>query len=180
VGELVRLDVSESTADSFKWELVPDSVDFEVYADGRKAVFSARTPGEYRFIVACAKGGTVDVVSHVVKIIGRPAAPTNNSLAQWIPFWLWDYDLPRKERLALADSFEAISKRADELKTAKDWIEATAKANREILGDSVDNWKPIIDKIGAALLKMAKSGALVTPEQHAAVWKEIAQGLREG
>lgn len=180
VGELVRLDVSESTADSFMWKLVPDSVDFEVYAEGRRAVFSARAPGEYRFIVACAKDGTVDVVHKLITVIGPPPQPIDNSLAQWIPFWLWNYDLPDNERLALADSFHSVAAREAELKTAEDWIKATAESNREALGDSLDAWSPMLDKIGTVLLKMAQDGKLLTPEQHATVWKEIAAGLREG
>jgi hypothetical protein len=80
VGELVRFDVSESIADSFQWIMVPDSVDFETYDSGRKAVFSARSDGDYRFIVACAKDGTVDVVTHVVRVSGPPAQPETESL----------------------------------------------------------------------------------------------------
>lgn len=180
VGELVRLDVTASVADSFEWLIVPPSRDFEVYAEGRKAVFSARAPGEFRIIVACAKAGTVDVITHVVKIIGPPPQPTSNSLAEWVPFWLWQHEYPTDEKLALANSFESVAARVNELKDAEAWINATAKSNREALGDSIDAWAPMLDKIGAALLKMAQEGTLMTPEQHAAVWKEIAEGLRKG
>jgi hypothetical protein len=180
VGELVRFDVSASVADSFEWLLVPPSQDFEVYDAGRRAVFSARVAGEYRFIIACAKNGTVNVITHVVKVLGPPAQPATDSLAEWIPFWLWTYDLPRAEKTALAASFEEVAARIDELKTAEDWIKATAESNRKALGPSIDNWGPMLDKIGAALLKMAQDGRLMTPEQHQKVWLEIADGLRKG
>lgn len=178
VGELVRLDVSESSADSFKWILVPDSVDFLVYDGGARAVFSARMEGEYRFIVACAKDGTVDVVTHVVKVVGPPPMPTTDSLSEWIPFWNWAEMLPKEECDLLAASFEAVAALSHELDTPEKWMEMTAKANRNALGDRLEAWKPMLNKIGAALKKRAESGALTTPEDHEKAWLEIAQGLR--
>jgi hypothetical protein len=179
VGELVRLDVSESTAESFKWLVVPESVtDFLVYDQGKRAVFSARVEGEYRFIVACANEGTVDVLTFVVRIAGPPAMPTTDSLTEWIPFWMWVEDLPREECETLAASFEAIAARSDELETPQEWIQATAEANRMVLGSRIDAWAGMLDKIGAALLNRAELGALSTPEEHAAAWLEVAAGLR--
>ena len=180
VGELVRLDVSESTGDSFRWLLIPDSItDWEVYAEGRKAVFSAREPGEYRFIVACALSDSVDVLTHVIRVVGPPTAPTTDSLTSWIHYWMWSYELPRDQAEALADSFSTLAARND-LIEPQDWIKATAEANREALGSDIDAWVPLLDKIGSALLKKAQDGELMTPEQHAAVWMEIAEGLRRG
>lgn len=179
IGELVRLDVSASNAASFKWLLVPESDDFLTYDAGARAVFSARTAGEYRFIVACgAEDGSVDVVTHVVRVPEPPSKPVSDSLAEWIPYWNWSMDLPQSECLALADSFDDIADKQATLSEPKDWIEATAAANREVLGDRIDAWTPMLDKIGAKLLKMAESGALQTPEEHAKVWREIARGLR--
>jgi len=178
IGELIRLDVSGSAADSFKWLLVPESVDWLVYEEGAKAVFSARAAGEYRFIVACAKEGTVDVVTHIVRILGPPATPEEGNFAQLLPFWMWDTPLPAAECEALAVSFETIAARASELEEPADWIKATAEANRSILGDNLDAWAPILDKIGAELLRKAQTGALMSPEDHSRVWMEIAAGLR--
>jgi hypothetical protein len=177
VGELVRFDVSDSVADSFEWLLVPSSPDFEVYDSGRKAVFSARVQGEYQFIVACAKGGTVDVITHVVVISGPPAMPTTDSLVEWIPFWMWVENLPREEALKVADNFEKIANRTD-LNTPEEWIQATSEANQELLGDRIEAWKPILGKIGKALHKRAEEGKLATPEEHKAAWMEVAEGLR--
>jgi hypothetical protein len=179
IGELVRLDVSESVADSFKWLLVPQSQDWLTYEGGAKAVFSARTAGDYQFIVAVAKGGSVDVVTWVVKVMEPPSEPAvDASLTEWIPFWNWELDLPADECQALAASFDDLADRSATLEEPADWIEATAKANRAILGDRVSAWAPMLDKIGAKLLKMAESGDLSTPDDHARVWREIAEGLR--
>jgi len=179
VGELVRFDVSASVADSFKWLVVPPSQDFEVYAEGRKAVFSARMAGEYVFVVAAAKESTVDVVRHVVIVRGPPPMPQTDALDEWIPFWAFSLNLPSdgaKDRLAA--SFEQIAAR-DDLEEPKEWILATAEANRAALGDDLAIWKPILDKIGEALLKKAQNGALATAEQHKETWLEIARGIRK-
>jgi len=178
VGELVRFDVSASQAASFKWLLVPETPDFEVYAGGTRAVFSARTEGEFVFIIAAAKGDSVDVVRHVVKVIGPPPMPQTDSLSEWIPFWNWAEMLPREQCERLAASFESIIERADELTEPGDWAKATAEANREVLGADLQRWKPMLDKIGAALQKMAENGALTTPEDHIRVWAQVAKGLR--
>jgi hypothetical protein len=179
IGELARLDISESVADSFKWLLVPQTPDFLVYDAGSRAVFSGRTAGEYQFIVACAKGGTVDVVTHVIRVIGPPAQPTTDSLTEWLPFWNWTLNLPADECDRLADSFEGVAAMAFDLDEPGDWIKATAAANRDALGERIDAWKPMLDRIGAVLKKRAESGALMTPEQHRDMWLEIAAGLRE-
>lgn len=178
IGELVRFDASESNADSFKWRLVPDSPDFESYAEGSKAVFSARTPGDYLFILAVAKGGNVDVITHTVTVREPPSRPTSNTLSEWIPYLLWEIGPPAEERQAVAAVFDAVASRAFELPIASDWIRATASMNREALGPSLDKWIPILDKIGEILGELAEQG-MQTPEQHAAVWREIAQLLRK-
>ena len=180
VGELVKLDASQSVADSYKWIILPESDDFLVYDGGARAVFSAREPGEYRFVLAVAKNGTVDVITHVVTVRGPPKPPTTNDLAAWVAFWTRTSRLPREEALALASSFESVASRVDTLKTPKEWIKATAEANREALGKNITRWVPLLDKIGAALKKMAETGLLETPEQHAKVWLKIAEGLRKG
>lgn len=178
IGQLVRFDVSDSSADSFKWILVPLSEDFLVYDSGARAVFSARTAGEYRFIVACAMQGSVDVVTHLIRVVGPPAAPITDNLAEWIPFWVWNQGLPREECEKLAESFEAIAARRDELTTPGDWIKATSESNRATLDMRLDAWKPVLDKIGENLRKRAEIGTLMSPEDHEKVWLEIAQGLR--
>lgn len=178
IGELVRLDVSGSVAAEFKWRLKPDSVDFQVYDAGARAVFSARKAGEYQFIVACAKGDTVDVAVHIVKVLGPPPMPQTDNLTDWIPFWNWNLDLPKTEIESMAASFEEIAARADEFEDVSDFIKATAKASRVTLGDRVEAWKPILDKVGANLREKTESGAMTTPEECRAEWLRVAEGLR--
>jgi hypothetical protein len=178
IGELVRLDVSGSIAATFEWRLRPDSVDFEVYDAGARAVFSARKAGEYQFIVACAKGDTVDVAVHVVKVLAPPPMPQTDALTDWIPYWNWPLDLPREEIERVAVSFEAVAADTEDFDDVGDFIKATAKASRATLGDRVEAWKPLLDKVGANLSEKAESGAMTTPEECREEWLRVAEGLR--
>jgi hypothetical protein len=178
IGELVHLDVSESIAVEFRWLLVPDSVDFLVYDSGKRAVFSGRKAGEYQIIIGCAVDGTLDVMSHTIRVIGPPEIPVDGNFVGLIPYWMWSNPLPSEDCVALADSFESIAAQVEALLTPKDWIEATAKANRTVLGDQIDVWSDMLEKIGKELLGKAQAGELTTPEEHRKVWLEIAEGLR--
>jgi hypothetical protein len=178
IGELAHLDVSESTAVEFRWLLVPDSVDFLVFDSGSRAVFSGREAGEYQIIIGCAVAGTLDVISHTIRVIGPPEVSTQGTFDELIPYWMWNNPLPSEECAALADSFESIAARIEELSTPTAWIEATSQANRIVLGDRIDIWSDILEKIGNELLRKAQVGELTTPEEHRKVWLEIAEGFR--
>jgi hypothetical protein len=178
IGELVRLDVSESIAVEFRWLLVPDSVDFLVFDSGKRAVFSGREAGEYQIIIGCAVAGTLDVMSHTIRVIGPPEMPAQGAFDELIPYWMWSDPRPSEECQALADSFESLAARIEDLPTPTDWIEATAQANRTVLGDQIDVWSDVLEKIGNELLRKAQAGELATPEEHRKVWLEIAEGFR--
>lgn len=178
IGELVHLDVSESIAVEFRWLLVPDSVDFLVFDSGSRAVFSGREAGEYQIIIGCAWGGTLDVVSHTIRVIGPPKVPEEGAFVELIPYWMRAHPLTSKECQALAVSFESIAARIEDLPTSTDWIKATSKANRIVLGDQIDVWSDVLEKIGDELLRKAQAGELTTPEEHQKVWLEIAEGFR--
>jgi hypothetical protein len=178
IGELAHLDVSESIAVEFRWILAPDSVDFLVFDSGSRAVFSGRKAGDYQIIVGCAVAGTLDVVSHTIRVVGPPEVPAESAFDELIPYWMWSHPLPSEECQALAASFESIAARIEELPTPKDWIEATAQANRTVLEGQIDVWSNMLEKIGNELLRKAQAGELTTPEEHRKVWLEIAEGFR--
>jgi hypothetical protein len=180
IGELVRLNVADSNAASFKWLLFPESsrVDLEVYDSGRRATFSARVGGKYQFIIAAAKGDSVDVISYNVTVIGPPKEPTDDSISTWIPYWVATYNLPNEEKLKVAAAFESVAARSYELPDANAWIKATADANNNALGVRVEAWKPFLLKIGEKVRDLALAGEISTPEDHARVWIQIAKALR--
>lgn len=186
IGELIRFDLSESTAQSFKWLRIPETVDFETYGtDNRfdRAVFSARKSGEYLFIVACAYDGTVDIAKHIVIVEGpvAPIMPPNidAGLGQWVAYWCLINDCPKDEAAKLAGSFENIAAQiaAGVLQEADDIVEATAEANREALGNSLQAWLPVLRELQTRMKIQAEQGALTTPDQHRDLWLEIAEGL---
>lgn len=196
VGELIRFDVSSSIAESFKWILVPESVDFEVYDNGKRAVFSARKPGEYMFVVACAFKSTVDVTTHVVTIEGVvPDDPDDPGDPDWptvvdpgddaplqarVSYWCSQAKRPPAEALALADSFESVAAMtvAGVYTTPEEIIQATSAANREALGTKLQQWVPVMRQLQDEFQQMAQDGELVTPEQHAETWREVAAHLQ--
>jgi len=185
VGELVRFDLTESTAESFKWILVPDAADFEVYRDGQRAVFSARKPGRYMFIIGCAYEGTVDVAVHIVTVEGNeppiiPRPDVNASSDKWVAYWCAVNRLPKDEAENLAGSFESVAAQiaADVLQEVDDIIAATSNANKQALGDSLPAWLPVLRELQTTMKTLAGQGKLETPDQHQALWGEIAKGLR--
>jgi hypothetical protein len=191
VGELVRFDVSESVASSFKWLMIPDSVDFEICANGQHAVFSARKPGDYEFIIACGCNDTVDVIRHIITVkrvappgpdeypnISKPNA--NAELDKWVAYWCAVNKRPKDGADRLAGSFESIAAQiaAGVLQTANDIIQASAEANRNALGDSLLDWVPVLRELQTIMRTLAEQGKLSNPSQHQAVWEMIAKGLR--
>jgi len=206
VGELIRLDVSGSVAESFKWLLVPESADFEVYDNGKRAVFSARTPGEYMFVVACAFKDTVDVTTHVVVITDvdpvkpdKPDKPDDpddpdtpdgypviekpmegDPLSAWIPYWCSQSRLPVNEAKQLAGSFESVAAMisAGVYTTPQEIIEATSEASKDALGERLKAWLPVLRPLQDKFQLMAQNGELVTPEQHAETWRLVAKALK--
>jgi len=185
VGELIRLDVTASTAMSFKWLLVPAVIDFQVYDGGKKAVFSARTAGSYMFIVACASDGSVDVATHIIIIEGGPVIipvpgpEPHTGLADRITEWCVNANVNRGEARDLASSFRSIASTiaAGVNTTPEQIVEATGEANRAALGESLDSWMPVLKKIQVELKKEAEAGNLQTASQHQVMWTAIAEGL---
>jgi hypothetical protein len=190
IGELVRFDVSASWAKSFKWVLVPESGDFEVYDGGKRAVFSGRKSGEYMFIVACAYENTVDVIIHTVRVgtpIPKPgdypvvAEPEADALfSEWLPYWCSLTVRTEAETRKLADGFDSVAAKisAGVYTTPEEIIKATGEANRLALGDSLEAWKMVLLSLQNEFKARADAGTLASPEQHADMWREVAAGLR--
>jgi len=199
LGKLVVLDVSESTAVTFKWLVVPETEDFLVIDDGRRAVFSSGVPGEFMFIIAGAAADTVDVKRHVVRVLGiAPPGPVEppdpitpplpgpsvltSELAKQVNGWCGQIQSPTRsaEARQLANGFESVASQIDAgvLTTAYDIIQSTTDANKGALGDRLQVWIPFLRGLQAELEARADDGKLVSPDQHSEAWKEIAKGLR--
>ncbi len=188
VGELVRFDLSQSMAQSIKWIVMPATVDFEVYDKGRCAVFSAREPGDYMFIIAGAYRDTIDVVIHTLVVEGLPLPDiplvkpnVQANIQAWVSYWCAVNKRPKDETERLAVSFETIAVQinAGTLQKAADIVKATAEANRTAVGDSLPEWLPVLQELQTMLKKLVGQGKLSTPDQHKTLWLDIAKGLRD-
>ena len=55
---------------------------------------------------------------------------------------------------------------------------ASTAANREVLQNDIAAWQTWFAKLSQALQNLAAEGKLRSIDDHAKVWREIAQGLR--
>ena len=178
IGQLVRFDLSNSLADSYKWLIITKTPDFETYDNGSKAVVSFREPGEYRFVVAVAKGGTVDVFTHLVIVRAPPSEPVNGTLADYIPYWLYDSGLPTVEAQMLAASFERTANAITADMSPEQIIKYMADSNRAAMGAALTDWVPLLQKITVVCDRLTTNGDLMTVPQYKSVFLDIAKGLR--
>ena len=105
--------------------------------------------------------------------------PMTDAWDEWTPFWAFNMNSPSEGARQLADSFESVARLETLPKEPKDWISVTAQSNKDSLGAELPKYAAILDKIGETLLKKAQNGELTTPEEHRALWLEIASGLRK-
>lgn len=179
-GDLVVLDVSGSNAMSFAWKVVPETANFLVIDGGKRAVFSNGTGGDFLFIVSAAKGDTVDVKTHTVKVDGPDGTPAPTDIASKVAAWCEPVESPTKrdEALKLAQSFSSVAAVITPAMTPEDIGEATKKSNRDALGENVTKWEPFLISLMGELQSQAEAGNLPDTEAHAKAWRSIAEGLK--
>jgi len=179
VGQLVTLDVSASTANTYSWKVIPPTENFRVIEGGKEAVFSSQTGGDYVFVIAVAKDDTVDVHVHTIKVTGGQPQP-GDDLVTKVASWCEKVESPTKrdDALKLAQSFSSVSAVISETMTPADIVEATKKSNRDALGDNVEQWVPFLEGLQAELKTLAEAGKLEDTAAHAAMWRSIADGLK--
>lgn len=175
VGQLVVLDASQSEADSFKW-IAPDNI-YPVDG-GSKIIFSAMQAGTYQFTLAVAKEGTVDIVIHEITV--KTPQPTDELVSK-ITVWSQEvqYAAKRDDLIKLSHSFGLVAARIEsgELTSVAEILSATKKANHEAIGDNLSHWTPFFNNLNVELQRLANAGKLVTPEDHATLWRRIASAL---
>ena len=181
-GEIAVLDVSKTGADSYAYSVTPPAK-CHVFENGTKLVFASGTAGEYVFIVVGAKGGKVGLVEHDLTVTGgvEPGPDVADFASKLKRAIAGVKDDAKAEHLAaLANTFTTVASMigAGVLDTPEDVVTATLNLNVQALGSARDAWQPVQAVINAELSTRAEAGALETAEQHAAVWREIAELLK--
>jgi len=176
VGQLVRLSV-EADADDYMWIVVPESEDFEIYAEGQKAVFSARKPGSYLFIAAYCKNNKVSLLRHILVVKGppKPIVPPgpDASILELIPYWCSQYNVSEETATTLSNNFSSAASRAaaGEFKEVQELLNATAALNKNT------DARSLLDQITKYIVAKAQAGELETMEQHIILWNRISAAL---
>lgn len=175
VGELIRLDATESTCEDLIWEVIPETEDFE--AVGKKAFLSSRAGGEYLIIIAGSEENKPVLHTHRVYVEPLvppdPDDPNTVSLDSEIRKWLTKVrsDGGKEEARKLAQSFRFVA--GSPHVKVEDFLTAAASSNRMVLGDSLDAWKPFLDGLGRYLDKNPPR----TLPNYQKVWNTIADSI---
>lgn len=150
--------------------------------NGKAKAFLFRD-GNVLYLHVMGTDGTV--TTYRVTDVQSPLPPKpkpESALAKWVREQVASVPKYADLSLALADTFSSISSRIrrGELKTPLEIIEATAAANAKILDtpEKITAWAAFREALRQKLNAMSESGELKTPEDHARVWDEIAEGLR--
>lgn len=192
-GDLVTIDLSESTGIEYKWSLLPTeaAINFRVFDQGRVAVFSSGIPGEYLFFVSCHTETAVDHKILMVTVLPRqltpdpepapdpspdPDAPIDVKLASWLK----TMGASKSDCAKLGQSFESIAAQIKAGVIPVDKITAaTRESNHSALSDSKSDWTPFMANLQKEFVTRYKDGTLRTPEEYENLWKKIGLTLKK-
>jgi len=149
-------------------------VDVVALGDGRWAIVMAvGSPPRVQIVYLAVEGGPGPAPP-------RPQIPEAERLArEWLSV------VPegaRKRAGTLATTFRSVAERIEkgELTDPTAIIQASIQANREALGEDRNAWLPWFEKLRTYMNSLAETGKLKTPQEHAKLFKEIANGLASG
>lgn len=192
IGQLVIIDVSQSTGNNYKWSVMPGTPNFRVFDDGRVAVFSSGTPGDYTFFVSCCAGDELDHKIIVIRVLDKyptppapgpqPPAPEpldpSAPFAEKLAYWLTDMEANKNDCERLAQSFESVAAQIRAGVIPLDKISAaTRESSRTALGHRAEVWGPFMASLKAVMITSSKAGQLETVEQYDHLWLEISKAL---
>lgn len=174
VGELVRME-AKGDFGGVVWKVMPETPDFEVIEMGRRAMFSARGPGEYLVMVAAASGDEPFLHWQTLTVKGEPVpvSELTKKVREWLKLLPADVDKTKVSQVAAV-----FKKMATSETEVEKMLEATALANSAVIGDDIDAWVPFLDGLGKELDAMVAAGELTTRDQYKATWLEIAAAMK--
>lgn len=188
VGDMIVIDLSESLGGGFDYHVEPMPPDLRTFNNGKVIVCGTGDKNvTYTFSLSCALNGDSDINVIKVKVTGAPApgppADPGENIVEKVKDWASEVDSPTKrdDALALAQSFSSVAIVIEQntFSTPAELVKATATSNRDALGDNLEHWTPLLDGLMSELKAMAQLGKLGDVRDHAVIWKEVAQGLRE-
>lgn len=177
VGTLGVIDVSATGADSFAFTVHP-GIHFLLFEDGRKLVFATPVPGDYTFIVACAKGGQVGLAEITITVRGA-APPTPETFASRLKSAVMGVKSGAKdaELAGLLRTFDTVASMvaAGIITDPQELEDKIIEANIKVLGNNRPAWAPV----SAIIKQELDSRAATTVQDQAAVCREIVAVLTE-
>jgi hypothetical protein len=171
VGEAPRL----------AWRAIPPTPNFLAIDGGRRAVFTSPKSGDWTIVLAAGNAEELVLSTHLLHVEGSPGPtppPGPTSLTALVRGWKAKVAsasaAAEAERLAL--SFESVAAQiaAGALSTPEAVIQATSSANQVALGASREAWASFFESLRHELNRREEAG----PLDYAALWREIAGGLR--
>lgn len=202
-GDLIVLDASQSRdAAGFAWVLADSDKTFLEFEGGRKVVFATGTPGRYTFVLVAANAGSdgkplVAVARHLLTVGDPQPGPEPPRPPQPEPLPPGKYGLAmfardQAARVAidpatkvttaqgLANSFDSLAATiaAGALLEPASIIAATQASNVSALGPHRSAWQPWGESLRLKLNAFSEGQLLVSPQDYAIAWREIATGLR--
>jgi hypothetical protein len=184
---MIEVDASSSTAETFVWRLPDPKESYRIIDGGKRALISAKSPGEVRVVVACAVDSSVALaeLTIVVKPASGKVSPlkpqpkiTADTFEGRLKQALDGLPEPGSAKSKIRTAFEHVSDLLD-IGTVTDpekIIELTQKKIKS--NDEYTTWRPVLAEIEAEMQKRAEAGSLVTPEQHQKMWQEVISLLK--
>ena len=194
IGQLVIIDVTQSSGNVYKWSVMPETENFRVFDEGRVAVFSSGVPGDYTFFVSCCASDELDHKIIVIRVLNKypnpgPPGPNppnpepvdpNAPIDVKIAYWLDGMSANKGDCARLGQSFDSVAAqiKAGVIPVAK-IAAATKESSRTALGHRADVWTPFMENLQAEIVARSKAGTLKTAEQHEKLWRQIGAALKK-
>jgi hypothetical protein len=195
IGQLVFIDVTQSSGTKYKWSVMPKTKNFRVFNDGQIAVFSSGVPGDYTFFVSCcASAEELDHKIIVIRVLNQypdPPAPgpnppnpepvnPNAPIETKVAYWLDSMSANKGDCARLGQSFNSI---AAQIKAGVIPVNkvaaATKESSRTALGHRSEVWTPFMENLQTEIVARSQAGTLKTADDHEKLWKKIGMALNK-
>lgn len=190
---IIKIPVADAGAD-YSWKIEPEGVQW-IGGENKTEVFAIFLDVEKPVFVSFVSFDKKVHQTHQISVNGPPIPPTppppgpvppplpdgKYELANASATWALAF-VPVQSRSVsklLANSFRSMASAigAGTMKDPQTILTQTREANNLALSGHVDAWKPWGTKLSETLAKLNAEGKLVTPEDYATAWNEIATGL---